>query len=467
MPSSFPIRKLNLISASSLIMLLILSAIFWRERAWLLDIAFQTNLMIKDGALQVQVYRYGSALVQLLPLAAIKLGLPISWISFLYSISFPLIYLIFWFCITQVFKQHLMGLVLALLYTAMVYDGFYWCTSELQQGLGFLLVVWAMILRHPKLNRTWHWLFLLIALPNLILYHPLCFIPFFFFWVYFGLENKTLRHKGYIFVLLIMILSVWAKGQWASNWYDTAKMTTFNNNFEQYFPNFFTFPAYKKLALNSLYYWWGLPLLAFISSAYLIYLRKFLLLLMVWGALIGFSVLNAIGTPDPSYRFYSEVNYYPLILFVAIPFVYLAVKNWAHKAWVLPLVAAFIFVRLALITWHHQPYTERVNYLTQLSEQAAEQYGGQRFLTAESAVDMDKIIMSWGTPFESMLMTASKAPNAVKTLLINPNPAKFSTEERQDTSLFLMEFNNFSMEKLQERGYYQFEAGSYKEVVFD
>ena len=41
---------------------------------------------------------------------------------------------------------------------------------------------------------------------------------------------------------------------------------------------------------------------------------------MMWGGSIAFVLLNAIGAPQATYRFYSEVNYYPLILFVAIPF---------------------------------------------------------------------------------------------------------------------------------------------------
>ena len=46
-----------------MLILLLMAALFWRERAWLLDVAFQTFLMVKDGTVQVQVYRFGAATI--------------------------------------------------------------------------------------------------------------------------------------------------------------------------------------------------------------------------------------------------------------------------------------------------------------------------------------------------------------------------------------------------------------------
>ncbi|MEZ4988663.1 MAG: hypothetical protein R2795_27190 [Saprospiraceae bacterium] len=70
--------------------LVVLSIVFYRERAWLLDIAFQTFLMVQEGTVQVMVNRFGAAVVQLLPLAAIKTGADLSTVSLLYSVSFTI-----------------------------------------------------------------------------------------------------------------------------------------------------------------------------------------------------------------------------------------------------------------------------------------------------------------------------------------------------------------------------------------
>ena len=457
-------RYLNLISGLTMLTLLVLSAIFWRERTWFLDVAFQTFLMIKDGTVQVQVYRFGSAIVQLLPLAGIKLALPLVWVSFLYSISFPLVYLIFWWLIVKVFRQPLMGVGLALLYVAMTYDGFYWCTSELQQGLGFLLVIWAMILRYPDLNKGWHWIFLVFSLIALAFYHPLTFIPFFFCWVYFGLENKQLQHPRFLYLAAIMLVVLWAKSHWAANWYDNAKMATFDKNMHDFFPNYFSFPAYAKFVRSSLFYWWGLPILGLSVGTYLLSVRKYFLVLMIVGASFAFIVLNAIGSPEAIYRFYSEVNYYPLVIFVAIPFCYSLLKDWHNKQWILPALVVFIGLRLLLIGFHHQPYTDRIEYLSQLTNETHHKFGGQRFITSEQNVAMDTLIMTWATPFESMLITASEHPDSVLTFLIHPTPERFTEEQRQDRSVLLQDFNDFSMEELERLGYFQFRDGAYLEV---
>ncbi len=441
--------------------LLVLAAIFWRERTWFLDVAFQTCLMIKDGTVQVQVYRFGAAIVQALPLAAIKMGWPLTWVSFLYSISFPLVFLVFWWVIIKVFQQPLMGLALAILYVAMTYDGFYWCTSELQQGLGFLLVVWAMILRYPSLKRMWHWVFLVIALIALAFYHPLIFIPFFFCWLYFGWQNKDLQHRRFIYLAVLMGVILLVKSHWFGNWYDAAKMVVFQENLNSYFPNYFSFPAYGAFLKHSFLYWWGFPLIGLVVSFYMISVRKYTLLAIIWAACIGFVILNAIGSPDPSHRFYSEVNYYPLLIFVGIPFCYSVVQNQYHQQWLLPAIAIFIGLRLLTIGLHHQPYTDRITYLSKLTENAHQQHGGQRFIISEQNVAMDTLIMSWATPFESMLISASTYPEEVKTFLVTPNPDRFTNEMRMDSSLLLMEFNNFPLDALEERGYFIFKKGNY------
>ncbi|MCB0637580.1 MAG: hypothetical protein KDC54_13215, partial [Lewinella sp.] len=185
-PTVSLLRRYSWLSLGVLLALAVLAAVFWRERAWLLDVAYQTVLMLQDGTVQVQVYRFGAAVVQALPLLGMKLGLPLAVISFLYSVAFPLVFLLFWWLTVRVLRQSALGLALALLYTGMVYDGFYWCTSELQQGLGFLLVCWAFILRYPRLDRPWQWVVLVAALVALVFYHPLVFIPFLFAWLYWG-----------------------------------------------------------------------------------------------------------------------------------------------------------------------------------------------------------------------------------------------------------------------------------------
>ena len=410
-----------------------LAAVFWRERAWLLDVAYQTVLMLQDGTVQVQVYRFGAAVVQALPLLGMKLGLPLAVISFLYSVAFPLVFLLFWWLTVRVLRQSALGLALALLYTGMVYDGFYWCTSELQQGLGFLLVCWAFILRYPRLDRPWQWVVLVAALVALVFYHPLVFIPFLFAWLYWGEGRWSWR---YALLAVLLVALVWAKGHFLPNWYDASKMTTFRQHLDAYFPNYFSFPAYGKFLRDALLYWWGFPLLLLIDTAWFIRRRRWWPMALVWGASLGFLLISAIGSPDPAYRFYSEVNYWPLMIFVTLPFVWEVVPAFAGKRWLWGGILVFFALRLGLITLHHQPYTARVDWL---QERLANCPSGDRFILPENAAPMDTLLMSWGTPFETFLMSASRHADSAKTILITPEPQRYEAD-RSRTDVLLNTF---------------------------
>ena len=110
--STLPARPLFRIGLAGMFVLLLLSLLFYRERAWLLDVAFQTFLMIQEKTVQVMVYRFGAAVVQALPLAAIRLEAPLWAVSVLYSAAFPLLYLVFFLVFTKVLRQT--ALVMAL-----------------------------------------------------------------------------------------------------------------------------------------------------------------------------------------------------------------------------------------------------------------------------------------------------------------------------------------------------------------
>jgi hypothetical protein len=257
-----------------------------------------------------------------------------------------------------------------------------------------------------------------------------------------------------------MLFLVWAKGYWFPNYYDTAKLEVFTKNLRDHFPDYFHFPAYAKFFRHSLHYWWGFPLLLAGVSVALIYLRRWLGLVMIWSACVGFVILNALGSPNATYRFYSEVNYYPLVIFVAVPACLLLQEYAAQSRIALLAIALFLLLRLGLIYSHHQPYTVRWQYLEQLLQDQQAQQGGNRFLASESQVAMDTLIMSWGTPFETLLISSTAGSDRSATLLVTPDPNQYTLSRQQADSLFLMEFRPLPLEEL-EGFYFHLGKGTY------
>ena len=167
-----------------------------------------------------------------------------------------------------------------------------------------------------------------------------------------------------------------------------------------------------------------------------IWRRRWWPMALVWGASLGFLLISAIGSPDPAYRFYSEVNYWPLMIFVALPFVWEVVPAFAGKRWLWGGILVFFALRLGLITLHHQPYTARVDWL---QERLANCPSGDRFILPENAAPMDTLLMSWGTPFETFLMSASRHADSAKTILITPEPQRYEAD-RSRTDVLLNTF---------------------------
>ena len=445
-----------------MIALVVLAAVFFRERAWLLDIAFQTFLMINEGSTQVMVNRFGSALVQLLPLSAIKLGAPVTIISLLYSISFPLLFLAFYTVTVRLFRNDYLGWAIVLLYTLIVYDAFYWATSEQQQGLGAVLVFFAYWLRYPRQEKPWMWVVTAFAVVALAYYHPLIFISFYFLWAYFGLHfRKKLTGSAFWGLAGFMALVQGAKSWLSANWYDNAKYSSFSDNLSKYYPNYFDLPAHGKFLDNALTIWYGFPVLLLAVTIFYLYRRHWLKLALVWLTCFGYLMLLHIGSPESEHRFYVEVNYMALSIFVGVPFLFEIAPLLKERTLVF-LLGGLLTLRLASIAVHHQPFEARWRWVEQT---VAAPGTGNRFYLTEDQAPMDTLLMSWGVPYESLLISKVRTDGEqVRTLLVHPSMEPFETDLQQDT-VFITPFKTYPAKALNP-AYFPIGEGRYERLPY-
>lgn len=449
------------IGYGSLLMLGVLAGIFYKERSLFIDIAYQTFLMIKDGTVQVQVYRFGSAVVQILPLLAIKMGLPLKVVLLFYSISFPLLFLLFYWIIVRVLKNEFMGWVLVFLFTLMVYDAFYWATSEYQQGLAFLLVVFAFVLKYPMLDDWRQWVLLVPFTIALAYYHPLVFIVFLYLWVFFLLRNSDLRHWRYWVLLGMMFVVVMFKSKFSGNWYDDNKYRIFFDNLTVHFPNYFSFESHQKFLQDVVQHWYLLPIFLVVIGVYYIRYREWLKLGWILAFSIGYLMLLHISSPKATYRFYAEVNYMPLSIVVMVPFIFDVVPKVRRKALILYLFAGIMTLRLLTITFHHKPYTERLSWIkNQLDLHASAQ--NNRLLLEHSDEIADTLLMTWGVAYESLLLSAIEHPDSARTMVILPKGKRYE-EALQSEASFVTELIEYPIEEV-DGNYYRLREKPYKSI---
>jgi hypothetical protein len=461
----FNTRLLRLLGYATLFAQLILSLSFYQERTLFTDIPYQTVLMINEGAVQVQVFRFGAAIVQLLPLLAIKLQLSIETILQAYSLSFPLLYLLLYFLMVEVFKSPKLGWAMIFLFTLIIFDGFYWPSSEQQQGLAFLLLFFAMVLRFPALKERWLWPVLLFGIVAIAYYHPLIFIPFYFLLAFFWLSKKELRHPRTIYLGIAMALVLVIKSQWSSNYYDDAKYSVFLDNLIEFFPNYFAFPSHQKFLSNAIKFWYMLPVLFLVVEGYYLWHKKWWKALLVAGFCMGTILLLHIGSPKASYRFYAEVNYMPLVLFLAVPFLFDIVPSLRSQRLTFVLFLGLMALRLNTIYQNHKPYTQRIDWLEQTIDTYSTRQQANRLWLYQTEVPMHTLIMTWSTAYETLLLTAIDGPDAAKTLSIFSEVGAQRQNQLQQDSFFVSEIRVHPIEEFN-KAYFNLGQSSYQKITY-
>ena len=454
-----PLRRLGYLA---LLALTLLAAVFYRERAIFTDMAFQTVLMTGEGSFQVMVNRFGVVLVQALPLLAIKLGLPLKAVSMLYSLSFPLLFLGIYAAIVRGFRNTELGLAVVLLFTLMVYDGFYWPSSEQQQGLALLLLFFAFLQRYPGLKPAWTLVVAGVAVPVLAYYHPLIFIPFYFLWAFFWLRDENCRNPGWLRLFSYMALVLMFKSRFSGQWYDADKSRIFKENLTGLFPDFVSLPAHGQFAQWCIAHWYFLPIIWVAVTVFYAMRRRWQPLLLMWAFGIGHLMLLHIASPEHPYRFYAEVNYMPLALYAAIPFLYDVLPAIQNQRLLLIGFAAFLALRIAAIALNHRPWTQRLERLESILAEGHSRTGSSRLLLEETDALKDSLVITWSVPYETLLLSAMQHPDSAKTLLVRRDFSKFE-KEIPETGWLLSDFGA-KPDTILNAKYFRLPKGVYRQV---
>jgi hypothetical protein len=196
-----------------------------------------------------------------------------------------------------------------------------------------------------------------------------------------------------------------------------------------------------------------LPLMLAIVTVFYFFKKQWLKVFFVWGFATGYLLLYNISDPHAPYRFYSEVTYLPLSLFVALPFLFdlvPAIEQNARRKRMLP--AAFVAVmalRLFTIAQNHQTFDRQFSWIEKQLKKSGT-VDTNKFLLPSRLAPIDTVIMEWGVPFTAMHLTALEHPDSAKTLLILPNFERYEKEMKGDR-YFLSPFKALDLEELNPR----------------
>lgn len=434
----------------------LLSLIYYKERTLFTDAAYQAFHLIQDGWPVVSHHRYGNVLVQVLPWLGLQLGAPLSVLLPLYSLSYPLLFAGVYAWLVFRWRCDLLGWTLILYTCLLTLDSFYYIQSEYYQAVAFSLLLFGYIRRHPALRNWQNWLVILLLLALVVNYYRLSLVVVLFLWGFFGLWEKDLRHWRFALMSILTLVLVWLQSQLFQSPYEVHKMALFYDALGKYGLHFWEIPANGKFLrkLIHIYYW--LPLLLLLFTVLYLRKREYLKVFFIWLSCIAYVILLHYGSPNTTYRFYAELGYLPLAVFVALPLLHLVQQvSWR---WLLPIFSLLLIQRLSLIQQNHQPFTKRLQWLeSQLAQCPSDKCYYQQ------GEDPDGLLkMNWGIAYESLLLQAQVGSATGKTLLVLSNPQK-KKEALENGNWWVAAFEKIPVTGLNTH-YFQLDTLPYEEI---
>ena len=412
-------KRLYLIGIAAYVIMLVLSILFYKERVFFVDTAFGMFHIVKDGTFTIQIFRFGDAITQVLPVLAVKAGLPISTVAMGYSVGYILCYFSCYLVTGFVLRRFDLALVILLLNLLFAADSFYWIPSELPQGIAYLVVLFAFLTGRPVTGtKIATWIMLGAALLMLAFFHPLLIIVLIYMVVFFWLREVAVIEKRWLYLIAgFYIAALIIKAVAFTTPYEAHSLSGMKN-FVTRFPDYITLFSNKLFLQNCLakYYW--IPLL--FSGIVIFYARTKAYRKLVFFAMsfFGYLALVNISYPDavtPVY--YIENLYLPLSVFLALPFLFDVLPAIGNNKTGMAVMILIMVTGCMRLYATHEFYSNRLA----LERKILDLYGDQKMVIKPSKPEMDQLITLWGTPYELLLLSECEQHKAA-SIIIDEDP---------------------------------------------
>lgn len=424
----------RLIGHFGFLILLALSIVLARERVLFVDSAAQLFELIQRGTFVIYDHRYTMAVTQLLPLAGIKLGLPLPVLVVLYSAAAPLIaYLAF---LLLAYRVKDVPLALLLLFPMLcIRHTFFHGISET-----FSLMVYATLLlallRHRH-NTLLHAFGIALCTLACVFMHPIGMF-FVFFLLGYHVVDTVVSHAGRIVSLQTMVMTITLVAA------VIVKMQLPSGHDADYMPSvadalyLLTHPSelhvvhhlFERVADLYLY-----PVVLY-AVALFWHIRRRQWLRMGWGLAfnLGFFLLTAVVYHADASHICVERAWLPLVFFASVPFVCEYRSRRPHL--MLLVFAALLLFSYGKIADSSKHYRQRLKELHAIVDRGRRK--GYRKLVAEyPTVDSRFRVHSWATAFETLMLSSMHSPDSTATLYLEELSYDPDNPDYQEFDAFL------------------------------
>lgn len=408
-----------------------------------LDNAFQVFLLIQDNFIQINAHRWPATICRVLPLIAVKLSLPLSFILAVFSASYVLIQYLIFLTIKKLSQNNSLCLIYLILISVPVVHGFYWNNSELILLLGLAFIFIALLDNSYFITAA-------VFSSVLVWTHPVSLIVISFLFLLLLLSKRMSDFRSWI-VASAFYLNYAVKHFFFPNWYDTMKSEQFSYAWKQY-----------SLLSND----WGLDILMEANYGVfglLILCLSFLFINKSWlkiGAVLIYSIVYLIfldvpGLNEQTQGFYNEINFYPLCFFFLITVYYSVEIRFAQNitSIAFPILAGVMIINTVSTVGF---YSSRINWFQNAMQ------SHDRFICDYRNEKDNPLVLPWASAYESLVI--SSLQNESRSFLYTNEPERF--DSLLVGNKMLAEFGTYPYDELDKR-YFNLEEREYNYNCLD
>lgn len=401
------LKQLSRIALAALAVLAVGGIVFYKERLFFADASYIAFYIIKDGHLDIQEHRYGSFITQMIPWLGNKLHFPMKVTLKAYAFSFNFFYLLAG-CIIYKCRQYGLLILFAFYNLLVASDSFFWTNNEVHQGIAWMFLCFAVVLRMGELKTKLYFLLpVFIALAFVALYtHFLVLIPFTFLWFFLWVKQDGWPFKKWISVTLTVVIFAIVLSKFLvveDHHYDDAKLRNVLHVDIRGIYTSFAAPCVLKFYKLLLTNYWTL-VLVLVSGIAAAWRRKPVLLFWTVVTFIGYLSLIGITYPhDDNALFYMESEWQGIGIVGSAAFVYFVLPAIDAKRAMVLLCLIFI-VRCAYIGAASSKFRWRTDFTREVLKRMRAK-GISKLAMVSDPELRDRYLLDWGVSNESMLMS--------------------------------------------------------------
>lgn len=400
---------------------------FWRERTVFVDIAFHLYLQATTGEVAVQNFRFVSAATQWLPTVLLRGGVDLPTVQLAYSLVFPALYFGVWAIVRFGLRSPTWALAWALTWLTFATHTYYWIQSELPQGLAALTLALPLVTCTPR--AAWARAVLAAATPLLLLVvafaHPLLIVPVTACFGLLWLERPYWdRFWAVAPAAAVYYMCYWLRAAFFSTSYDAAAGEGWRGGVASVLAG--EVPFSVRELIGGL----GMEYVAFtllVALAVFGFWRAGHPLAAAWAvaSVAGHLALVALSYPTSQTRaFYIENLYAPAAYVAAAAFSLAWVGGRGERPvprWVAGLAFASSLARAAVVVaFGTLVYVPRLAALEELLGRHAD----RKAIARNTPALRDRLIMTWGVPFEAWVLSAGRNL-PTQGFLLADDPARY------------------------------------------